>query len=169
MNTYYYSGTSDEIETILRNGFVDNIKERNTGRLGVYVGDTPGEPDPEYPDDHLLEITLPGEIDTSKWNLVLPENPCSWQEWLIPASTLNKHARVRKLRKDQWENAWTKYKDAQRLKTIEGLDALAAAGLLIVARDAQGRPMYRNGEFVYKLSEKGQRHARHRRSARKRR
>ena len=115
MNTYYYSGTSDEIETILHDGFVDYIEERNTGRLGVYVGDAPGEPDPEYPDDNLLEITLPGEIDTSKWRLVLPEKPC-WHEWLIPASTLNKHARVRKLRKDQWENAWTKYKDAQRLK-----------------------------------------------------
>ena len=116
MNTYYYSGTSDEIETILHDGFVDNIEERNTGRLGVYVGDAPGEPDPEYPDDHLLEITLPGEIDTSKWRLVLPEKPCRWQEWLIPATTLNKHARVRKLRKDQWEQAWAKYKDAQRLK-----------------------------------------------------
>jgi len=115
MNTYYHSGTSDEIETILHDGFVDNIKERNTGRRGVYVADAPGEPDPEYPDDNLLEITLPGEIDTSKWRLVLPEKPC-WHEWLIPASTLNKHARVRKLRKDQWENAWTKYKDAQRLK-----------------------------------------------------
>jgi len=32
MNTYYYSGSSDEIETILHDGFVDNIKERNTGR-----------------------------------------------------------------------------------------------------------------------------------------
>ena len=117
MNTYYYSGTSDEVETILHDGFVDNTKERNTGRLGVYVGDAPGGPDPEYPDDHLLEITLPGEIDTSKWRLVLPEKPC-WQEWLIPASTLNKHARVRKLRKDQWEQAWTKYKDAQRLTRI---------------------------------------------------
>jgi hypothetical protein len=153
MNTYYHSGTSDEIETILRNGFVDNIKERNTGRLGVYVGDTPGEPDPEYPDDHLLEITLPGEIDTSKWRLVVPEKPCRWQEWLIPASTLNKHARVRELRKDQWEQAWAKYKDAHQKKGKEAADKvwddLVAAGLIIGARDSEGRPMYRNGELVY--------------------
>jgi hypothetical protein len=72
-----------------------------------------------------------------------------------------KHARVRKLRKDQWEQAWAKCKDAQRLKTMEGLNALVAAGLLIVAGDAQGRHMYRNGELVYKLSEKGERLAKH--------
>ena len=67
MNTYYYSGTSDEIETILHDGFVDYIEERNTGRLGVYVGDAPGEPDPDFPDDQVLEITLPEQIDTSNW------------------------------------------------------------------------------------------------------
>jgi hypothetical protein len=115
MNTYYYFNSRDEIEAILHDGFVDNIEERKTRRRGVFLASSPGEPDPDYPDDHLLEITLPGEIDTAKWRLVLPERPC-WQEWLIPATTLNKHARVRKLRKDQWEKAWTKYKDAQRLK-----------------------------------------------------
>jgi hypothetical protein len=116
MNTYYYSGSSDEIETILRNGFLDNTKERNTGRLGVYVGDAPGEPDPDFPDDQVLEITLPEQIDTSNWRLVVPEKPCRWQEWLIPARVFNKHGSVRQLRRDEWENAWTKYKDAQRLK-----------------------------------------------------
>jgi hypothetical protein len=91
---------------------------------------------------------------------VLPEKPC-WQEWLIPASTLNKHARVRKLRKDQWEQAWVKYKDARQLKAKQaanrGWDAIVAAGVIIVERDSQRRPMYRNGELVYKLSEKGKR------------
>jgi hypothetical protein len=116
MNTYYYSGSSDEIETILRNGFLDNTKERNTGRLGVYVGDAPGEPDPDFPDDQVLEITLPEQIDTSNWRLVVPEKPCRWQESLIPARAFNEHGSVRQLRRDEWENAWTKYKDAQRLK-----------------------------------------------------
>jgi hypothetical protein len=160
MNTYYYVGTSDEIETILRDGFLDSTKERATGRLGIYVADSPGELNPDYPDEQLLEITLPGQIDTSKWSLVWPENPCSWQEWLIPASTLNKHARVRKLNKDQWEQALAKYKHAQQLKTKEAWDALVAEGLLIVARDSEGRPVYRNGKLVYKLSEKGYRVAR---------
>jgi len=116
INTYYYSGSSEEIETILRDGFVDNIEERNTGRLGVYVGDAPGEPDPDFPDDQVLEITLPEQIDTSNWRLVVPEKPCRWQEWLIPVRVFNEHGSVRQLRRDEWENAWTKYKDAQRLK-----------------------------------------------------
>jgi hypothetical protein len=111
MNTYYYSGSSDEIETILRNGFLDNTKERNTGRLGVYVGDAPGEPDPDFPDDQVLEITLPEQIDTSNWRLVVPEKPCRWQEWLIPARVFNEHGSARQLRRNEWE-----YKDAQRLK-----------------------------------------------------
>jgi len=101
---------------ILRDGFVDNIEERNTGRLGVYVGDAPGEPDPDFPDDQVLEITLPEQIDTSNWRLVVPEKPCRWQEWLIPVRVFNEHGSVRQLRRDEWENAWTKYKDAQRLK-----------------------------------------------------
>jgi hypothetical protein len=101
MNTYYYSDSSDEIETILCGGFVDNMKERGTGRLGVYVCDSPGEPDPDYPDDQILEIILSEQIDTSDWRPVLPENPCSWQEWLISARILNKHASVRQLRKDE--------------------------------------------------------------------
>ena len=72
MNTYYYSGTSDEIETILRDGFVDNIEERNTGRRGVYVGDAPGEPDPDYPDDELLEIhSLPTGTQSGSCDPVL--------------------------------------------------------------------------------------------------
>jgi hypothetical protein len=152
MNTYYYSRHSDEIETILRDGFINNTKERSTGRLGVYVGDSPGAPDPDHPDDQILEIILSEQIDTSDWRLVLPENPCSWQEWLIPAHILNQHASVRRLGKDEWEQALAKYKDAQRLKIIEERDTLVAAGLLIVARDAQGQPMYRNGKPVYQLA-----------------
>ena len=80
MNTYYHSGASGEIETILHDGFVDNIEERNTGRRGVYVGDAPGEPGPDFPGDQVLEITLPEQIDTSNWRLVVPEKTCRWQE-----------------------------------------------------------------------------------------
>jgi hypothetical protein len=79
---------------------------------------------------------------------VSPENPCRWQEWLIPARILNEQGSVRQLRKD-----------AQQLKAIEaateGWDALVAAGLIIVARGSKGRLGYRNGKLVYKLSEKG--------------
>ena len=152
MNTYYYVDNSDEIEAILREGFFDNLRERNTGRLGVYVADCPGAPDPAFPDQQVLEIMLPEQIDTSDWRLVLPGDPCSCQEWLMPARILNEHASVRQLKKDEWEQALAKYKGAQRLKTIEALDDLRAAGLLIVARDAQGQPMYRNGKPVYQLA-----------------
>jgi hypothetical protein len=101
------------------------------------------------------------DYNNRDWRLVLRGDPWGWQEWLIPARILNEHASVRQLKKDEWEQALAKYKDAQRLKTIEALDDLRAAGLLIAERDSQGRPMYRNGKLVYKLSEKGQRLAKH--------
>jgi hypothetical protein len=152
MNTYYYSGSSDEIETILRNGFTDNLKQTESTRSGVYITDAPGEPDPDYPGDQLLEITLPAEIDCSRWKLVFPNSPADWQEWLIPARVLNKHARVRQLRKDQWEQAWAKYKDAQELKVREDLVVL---GFLEHAKDSQGQPIYGDGKPVWRLTEKG--------------
>jgi hypothetical protein len=54
----------------------DNLSAHRT----IYVGDAPGEPGPDFPGDQVLEITLPEQIDTSNWRLVVPEKPCRWQE-----------------------------------------------------------------------------------------
>jgi len=73
-NIYYHVGDADEIQAILRNGFIDNVQELDdTGKVlkrGVYIIDAPGEPDPNYPLDQLLEIAIPPEIDLRKWRLV---------------------------------------------------------------------------------------------------
>ena len=104
-NTYYYTGDAEEIKTILRGGFIDT-RRTDTDQLGVCVADCPGEPSND--NEELLEITLPASIDTSRWML----GP--W-EWLIPAHVLNKHTRVRQLRKDQWKEACAKYKTLEEL------------------------------------------------------
>ena len=57
MNIYYHSGSRIYIKTVLRDGFADK-RIKQLDRCGVYVADSPGEPDPDYPDDQLLEITL---------------------------------------------------------------------------------------------------------------
>jgi hypothetical protein len=153
MNTYYHSATSAEVEAIVRDGFIDQIKDKRSGMRGVYIADAPGEPDPDYPDDQLLEITLPAEIDCSQWELAAPENleVARWRVWLIPARILNQHGRVRQLRKDQWKQLSAKYIDACILKTQE---ELVAVGFLERARDSQGQPIYRDGKAVWRLTEK---------------
>ena len=47
MNTYYQTGDAEEIETILRAGFIDNTKRKDTGQLGVYVADSRSTFQPE--------------------------------------------------------------------------------------------------------------------------
>src|SRR6516165_7436728 len=113
MYTYYYhSGDADEIQAILRDGFID-ITKLIDGLLkrGVYIADAPGELDSDYPLDQLLEITLPPEIDLRKWRLVfvIPEKPCRWLEWIVPSDRLNTNARVRLLTSQEWEELWVKY------------------------------------------------------------
>jgi hypothetical protein len=154
MNTYYYTGDAEEIETILRDGFIDYTKRKDTGQLGVCVADSPGAP--SNPNEGLLKITLPAQIDTSRWRLVFPDNPGTWGEWLLPAHVLNEHARVRQLREDQWKEACAKYKKAQILKVQE---ELIAEGLFEHAKDSHGRPLYRNGKPVWRLTEKGRQQA----------
>jgi len=154
--TYYYSGDTDEITAILRDGFIDKWKTKQRGkrnRLGVYVADSPGAPDPNYPDNQSLEITLPAQIDTSDWRLVRPESaPCRWREWIIPAEILNKHATVRWLSSEEWERTWVQYGRAQIIKALE---EFIAEGVLEHAKDSQGQLMYRNGQPVLKMTKKG--------------
>jgi hypothetical protein len=118
-HTYYYIGSSAEVEAILRNGFIDN-ELPSIGRRGVYVADSPGEPDRDYPDGPLLEIILPADIDACQWEVVPPKAPprplgyAHWREWLIPARILNQYGKIRPLRKDQWDFLWAKYNDAKK-------------------------------------------------------
>jgi hypothetical protein len=115
-NIYYHVGDADEIQAILRDGFsngtaqIDGLLKR-----GVYIMGATGSTDPDYPNDQLLEITLPPEIDLRKWRIIftLPgKNPCSWAEWIVPAKILNKHAKTRLLTKDQWVQTWARYKQS---------------------------------------------------------
>jgi hypothetical protein len=153
--TYYYFGDTDEITAILRDGFIDEWKTKRHGkrnRLGVYVTDSPGEPDPNHPENQILEITLPARIDTSEWRLVIPESPpCCWQEWVIPAEILNKHATLRYLSSEEWERTGAQHR---RAHVGELREELTAAGLLEHAKDSTGQLMYRNGQPVFRVTEK---------------
>jgi len=158
-NIYYHVGSVDEIQVILRNGFID-ITTRINGLLkrGVYIADAPGELDSDYPLDQLLEITLPPEIDLRKWRLVfvIPEKPCRWQEWIVPADLLNKQARVRLLTNQEWEGLWANILQPRRAgELMRAFDSLVADGYLEIARDSEGQPIYRNGDPAYIWSEKG--------------
>jgi hypothetical protein len=154
-NTYYHVGSPDEIATILRDGFVDNMKTaKQRGRRnwrGVCIADSPTEPDPDYPHNQLLEITFHTQVNTSKWRLVIPEVRAFWNPFIIPARVLNKHARVRLPSSEEWEQAWDKYKVAQADKMRE---ELTAAGFIERAKDSQGQLMYRDGKPLWQWSQK---------------
>ena len=103
MPTYYYINDSAQIEAIFRDGFLDEYKDTTTGISGVYVADSPGEPDPEYPDDQLLEIVLPPEISISQFETFKEcKGDTRWREWVLPADLLNECAEVRVLPKAKW-------------------------------------------------------------------
>jgi hypothetical protein len=67
MNTYY--DTSAEVEAILRDGFIDECRCKTTGVSGVYLADSPGEPDSNHLDHQLLEISLPPDISISRFEV----------------------------------------------------------------------------------------------------
>jgi hypothetical protein len=92
MNTYYHSDTSAEVEAIVRDGFIDHMEHKRSGMRGVYIADAPGEPDPDYPDDQLLEITLPAEIDCSQWELAAPARTPEFPSKYLRFGALPRHA-----------------------------------------------------------------------------
>jgi hypothetical protein len=151
INTYYYVNTSAEVEAILRDGFIDEYKETTTGMSGVYLASSPGEPEPDYPDDELLEITLPAEISISQFERF--KEGCRWREWLLPASLLNECAEIRPVTKAGWQQKWSQW---QGLWIVETRTDLVAKGLLEQAKDAQGQPLYQDGQPVWRLTEKGE-------------
>jgi hypothetical protein len=81
INTYYYVNASAEVEAILRDGFINEYKETTTGISGVYLANSLGEPDPEYPKDQLLEIILPPEISISQLEVFKDQEGVRWREW----------------------------------------------------------------------------------------
>jgi hypothetical protein len=123
--TYYYVDTRESIAAILRDGFSisHEDKEKTTGAAGVYLTDAPGAPDPDYPLDQLLEITLPPEIDISQFKIKAgaPEEPipARWREWLVPSHLLNEWALIRLLPKEEWGPRWERWLLEQQL---EGFD-----------------------------------------------
>jgi hypothetical protein len=148
--TYYYCDKSGEIEAILRDGFTDTVTNTSNGIRGVYLAEAPGEPDPEYLDDQLLEITLSSQVDISHFELIAPN--ATWREWVVPACILNRYGRVRPLRDDQWKEAWTKWRAQMVTKALEELVKL---GFLEPAKDSEGQLMYRNGQRVLRITKKG--------------
>lgn len=112
MNTFYCVNTSAEVEAILRDGFIKEYKETATGISGVYLADSPGEPDPDYPDDQLLEITLPPEISISQFEAFKHcKGDMRWREWVLPADLLNECAEVRVVPKAEWGTRWKQWVD----------------------------------------------------------
>jgi hypothetical protein len=122
----------------------------------VYIADGPGRPDPDFPDDVLLEIKLPEVIDGSPWELILPaEQRADYGEWVVPSLILNKHATLRLISNEEWNQIWAKYQAARSEQIAEIRRELVAQGLLEHARDDQGQPLYRKGQAVWRLTPKG--------------
>jgi hypothetical protein len=147
---YYYCDKRGEIEAILRDGFIDTLTNTSNGIHGVYLAEAPGNPDPEYLDNQLLEITLSPQVDISHFELIAPNATC--REWVIPASILNRYGRVRPLSADQWKEALTKWR--HQIVTEE-LEELVKLGYLEHAKDSQGQLKYRNGQRVLRITKKG--------------
>jgi hypothetical protein len=142
---------SAEVEAILRDGFVNEYKCKTKGITGVYLADAPGGPDPDWPDDQLLEIILPQEIDISQFEIF--KEGVRWREWLVPAGFLNECAEIRLLPKAEWDQSWTQWKEQWFDQQFSHMLEL---GLIEVAKDAEGQSIYRDDKPVYRLSDKGE-------------
>jgi hypothetical protein len=160
-NIYYHFGDADEIQAILRDGFTDGTAQID-GRLkyGIYLMGALGSIDPDYPNDQMLEITLPPEVDLRKFRIVFTppgKEPCSWSEWLVPARILNRHVvKLRVLTNQEWDERWTEYCTQRGAEqAMRDFDSFIAQGLLEPARDSEGQIIYIDGEIGYTLTEKG--------------
>jgi hypothetical protein len=149
MSTYYHSNNSAKVAGILRDGFSDEYEHATKGISGVYVTDAPGEPDPAG--RQLLEISLPAEISITKFEICAPKEDVCWQEFLVPAHLLNECAEIRPVPKIAWDARWRQWKK----QYIESqFRSLIECGLVEVAKDSEGRPIYRNGQLVYRTRDK---------------
>ena len=140
MKLYYCSKTTEETHTILRDGFINDLKYR--GISCIYLADTLAA----QPGEQLLEISLPAEIDISPFEIFAPG--ARWREWCVPANIVNQYGKIRQLPEDE-------RKQALRDRIIELRKELVADGLLEHAKDSQGKPVYRNGKPVWRTTEKG--------------
>jgi hypothetical protein len=140
MKLYYCSKTTEETHTILRDGFINNLECK--GISCIYLADTPAAKQGEQ----LLEISLPAEIDISPFEIFAPRAP--WREWCVPAGILNQYGKTRLLPDDERNRALLD-------RIIEVRKELVDDGLLEQARDSQGQLIYRNGQPVWRITEKG--------------
>jgi hypothetical protein len=93
---------------------------------------------------------LPAEINISPFEMFVPG--AEWREWCVPADIINQYGKVRQLPEDERARAKHQWEFECIVKARE---ELTAAGLLAIARDANGQPIYRNGQIVYRITEKG--------------
>jgi hypothetical protein len=111
MSILYCTNTGAECAAILRDGFSDEPELKpSTGKIGVYLSDCPGEPDPDYPDDQLLEITLPPEISISQYEIFVPKEGTRWREFVVPAHILNESAEIYSVPKTEWDQKLRQWK-----------------------------------------------------------
>lgn len=112
INTYYSVSTSAEVEAILRDGFRTECEATVEGKSGVYLADSPGEPDPDYPDDQLLEITLPTDISILQFEVGREcKGNTRWREWVLPTSLLKECAEVHLVPKAEWGERWRQWEE----------------------------------------------------------
>jgi len=153
MPTYYQVNDDVKIKAILRTGFSDReVVTYSTIGWGVYLTNLPGKPDPDYPDDQLLEIILPPEVSIAQFECkdVPPEKGgIRRREWIVPASLLNKWAEIRFLPREVWKKKWERWVQRKEDEAVQDLKLMIAAGFVIPARDSKGRVICRDGEIAY--------------------
>ncbi|MDA4124034.1 MAG: hypothetical protein OK438_01095 [Thaumarchaeota archaeon] len=93
---FYHRTTVETARMILREGFRDDEGSYLTERTfrGVWVSDRPLDSNEGTKEGALmvLDVDLPPR-QLAKWEWV--EEGKTYREWLIPASVLNQHSRVR--------------------------------------------------------------------------
>src|SRR6267143_885570 len=129
MKLYYCSKTTEETHAILRDGFINDLQYK--GISCIYLADTPAA----WLGEQLLEISLPGEIDISPFEIA-PGAP--WRGWCVPAGIINQYGKTRLLPDDE--------RDQVPLDITEALKELVAEGWLEQAKDSQGQLIYRDGK-----------------------
>ena len=97
----YYHRTA-VAERILAHGFRDYTGSYGLDgatRTGVFLSDVPPDEDEGAAGEDLLQVTLPGELDISEYEIV--EEGLGYREWCVPAALLNEHSYIRRLSPDE--------------------------------------------------------------------
>jgi len=140
MKLYYSPKTTEETHTILRDGFINDLKYN--GISCIYLADTLAAKQGEQ----LLEISWRAEIDISPFEIFAAG--ARWREWCVPADIINQYGKPRQLPESALEQA-------RHGSIIETRKELVAEGLLEQAKDSHGQLLYRDGKPVWRLTKKG--------------